>query len=95
MKPMLTVVMVLSLCLSQQAWAGSGVGPTGDADGLDARTVETGERSSTFQFAPWTDQNIHDPGITILEAFRRAARWIHRALVRFGDGIRGRIPFQF
>ena len=92
MKPMLMTIMLLSLCLTQQARAGGAARANEDVDGLHARTIEEGDHSSTSSLAEWTDHNIHDPGITILEAVLRAVKRIHRALIRFGDGIRGRIP---
>jgi len=82
MKPMLVIVVVLGLCLAHQAPAG------GATDPLEGQ----GEYSRGVHVAEWTDHNVHDPGITILEAFRRIARRVYRALIRFGDGLRGRIP---
>ncbi len=82
MKPMLIILIVLVVCLAQQAPA---VGATGPQEGSH-------EYSRVVHAAEWTDHNVHDPGITILEAFRRLARRVYRALIRFGDGLRGRIP---
>ena len=94
MKPiwMMLVFVLLSLCLTQQAWAGGDVHSNVDGNALSTRTMGNDGHLSAFHVAEWTDRNVHDPGITILEAFLRAAKRMYRAVIRFGDGIRGRIP---
>jgi hypothetical protein len=91
MKPTLTVMALLSLCLAQQAWADTGV-PSDDVDVLSTSTLQYGTLLNASDGAAGADRNIHDPGITILEAFLRQVRRVFEAVIRFGDGIRGRIP---
>ena len=90
MKRTLMTLMILSL--TQPVWAGTDVGSTEYTHGLNPATIGTGGRVNATAVPEWTDHNTHDPGITILEALRFAISRIHRALIRFGDGIRGRIP---
>ncbi len=92
MKRILMILMILSLGLSQPAWAGASVRSNESTDNLSPATMGTSGRLNTTSVPEWTDHSVHDPGITILEIFRFTLRRIHRALARFGDAIRGRIP---
>jgi hypothetical protein len=90
MKRTLTILMILSL--TQPVWAGIDVDSTEYANGPSAATIGIAGRVNATAVPEWTDHNTHDPGVTLLEALRFAISRIHRALIRFGDGIRGRIP---
>jgi hypothetical protein len=87
MKPMIVVAMLLSLAFGPMAQAGAA---GRSYEGLDRVIAGAAENASHAR--EWTDHNVHDPGITILEAVRRVARRVYRAVIRFGDGLRGRRP---
>lgn len=90
MKRTLMILMILSL--AQPVWAGVDVDSNEYTNGLNAATIGITGRVNATDVPEWTDHNTHDPGVTLLEALRFAITRIHRALIRFGDGIRGRIP---
>ncbi len=87
-----TPIILMILSLTQPVWAGIDVDSTEYTNGLNAATIGIGGRVNATDVPEWTDHNTHDPGITILEALHFAISRIQRALIRFGDAIRGRIP---